>query len=78
MSKNNLCCECGKPIPEKIKGQTRCVPCIMARKPKRPKPNNNDIFRSEYVEWVIYEWRKIRRAAVVKFGVELQNKRDGE
>lgn len=63
------CVECEKGFKPIFDRQEHCVDCIMALAPEITNTVESHI-TTDFGEWFIYNWRKIREAAKVEFGVE--------
>ena len=71
MEKTERLCKCGNYFYPHIKGQCRCTLCILENEPPRP-PDEIDMRMTEFVEWFIYKWHNIRKAAAEKAGIPFE------
>jgi hypothetical protein len=69
-------CKCGKRFVPKIKGQRRCLACIMKEEPPEPSNKSDRIFATDFAEWFIYHWRNIRKAAEIRHGIDFEKRKD--
>lgn len=75
VTERKKCKGCGVEFDPKLKGQQRCIPCIMKKEPERPKEFTDRLTATDFVEWFIYQWRTIRSVAAEKYGLTSDEER---
>ena len=65
-------CKCGNRFFPYQKAQKRCVYCILKEEPPLPNDDATRGYRTDFVEWFIYHWHKIRLAGAKMKGVTLE------
>lgn len=56
-------CSCGNYFVPRLDRQMRCMVCILENEPEAPPEDERDPRGPQFVEWFIYHWHHIRKAA---------------
>ena len=62
-------CGCGNHFIPRFERQMRCMYCILEEEPPLPSEGDREIERSKIIEWFIYHWHHIRKAACKTKGI---------